>query len=159
MVLMLKRIAIVAVALLIVIQFVPKSVFPTSNPPVDETRTLEATAHKLSPGADGILKRSCYDCHSSKTAWPLYSKVAPVSWLLSHDVKEGRREVNFSDWGTFNEKRINRKLTEICEQVQRSEMPLWYYTPMHPDAKLSDSDRKAICAWTQEERQALAAAK
>ena len=27
-----------------------------------------------------------------------YSQVAPVSWLVSRDVNQGRRELNFSEW-------------------------------------------------------------
>jgi len=31
----------------------------------------------------------CGDCHSHATKWPVYSKVAPVSWLVQYDVDEG----------------------------------------------------------------------
>jgi hypothetical protein len=30
------------------------------------------------------------------TRWPWYSNVAPVSWLVQHDVDEGRNELNLS---------------------------------------------------------------
>ena len=148
---MLKKIVVALAVLLVLIQFVPQKVFPTANPPVDPANTIEARAHALTPPVEAILKRSCYDCHSSQTVWPWYGKVAPVGWLLSHDVKEGRREVNFSDWARYNPKRAAHKLGEICEQVGRGEMPLWYYRPMHPGAKLSAADTSAICAWTQAE--------
>jgi len=152
---MAKRILIALAVLFIIAQFVPRSVFPISNPGIDSARTLDASARKLNPQVSGILNRACRDCHSNQTSWPWYSKVAPVSWLLSHDVAEGRRELNFSEWGGYNPRRAGNKLKEICEQVERAEMPLSYYLPMHPDAKLSPEDRKAICAWAREEKAAL----
>jgi len=33
-----------------------------------------------------------------QTRWPPQSFVAPVSWLLTRDVEQGRDELNFSTW-------------------------------------------------------------
>jgi hypothetical protein len=30
-------------------------------------------------------------------------------------------------------------------------MPPWQYTTMHPEARLSEKDKKAVCAWIEEE--------
>ncbi|HVX67923.1 MAG TPA: heme-binding domain-containing protein [Bryobacteraceae bacterium] len=155
---MAKKIVVALLLLFVAAQFVPDTFFPISNPGVDRTRTLQAKARKLTPEVSGILNRSCRDCHSNETAWPWYSKVAPVSWLLSHDVAEGRRELNFSEWGGYNAKRVSHELEEMCEQVERGDMPLSYYTPLHPDAKLSSADREAVCSWTRDEKAAVAAA-
>jgi hypothetical protein len=146
----LKIVAVLVVAFLL-IQFVPSSVFPLTKPPVSPGDTLAANARTLTPAVLGILERSCNDCHSNQTVWPWYSRVAPVSWLLSHDVTEGRRQLNLSEWAKYPPKRAANKLREICEQVERGEMPPWYYVPMHAPAKLTDADRKAICAWTRQE--------
>lgn len=148
---MFKKILIALAALVVVIQLVPQSVFPTSNPPVSQANTVESTAHALTPAVTAILERSCYDCHSNRTVWPWYSKVAPVAWLVSNDVTEGRGELNFSNWGQYNPKRASHKLQEICEHVEQNEMPLWYYKPMHPASKLSAADKSAVCAWTRAE--------
>ncbi len=155
---MFKKILIALVVLFALAQLVPQKVFPTSNPPVNPANDVQARAHSLTPAVARILERSCYDCHSNRTTWPWYSKVAPVAWLVSNDVTEGRREVNFSDWAQYDTKRAGRKLQEICGQVERGDMPLWYYLPMHPGAKPSVADRQAICAWTRTERAALGAA-
>jgi cytochrome c553 len=154
---MLKRIIMVLLVLFVVAQFVPKALFPISNPRVDETKTLHARVRKLPPPVDAILNRSCADCHSDQTVWPWYSKFAPISWLLSRDVAEGRRAFNMSDWARYRPQAASRKLKEICEQVQRGEMPLWYYKPLHPDSKLSEADIQAICAWAREEAAAAGA--
>ena len=148
---MFKKILIALAALVVVIQLVPQSVFPTTNPPVNPVNAVESSAHALTPSVTSILERSCYDCHSNRTVWPWYSKVAPVAWLVSNDATEGRGELNFSDWGQYNPKKTSHKLQEICEHVEQNEMPLWYYKPMHPGSKLSAADKSVVCAWTRAE--------
>ena len=143
----LKIALIVIVAFLVVAQFFRPSFV---NPPVDPAKTLAANA-VVPPNVQSILDRSCRDCHSNTTVYPWYSKVAPVSWLLASDINDGRHNVNFSEWGNLTQKRKLRKLKNICEQVKGGDMPLWFYLPLHPRAKLSDADRAAICAWTQAE--------
>ena len=148
---MFKKILIALAVLVVVIQLVPRSVFPTTNPPVIPANAVESRAHALTPTVSAILERSCYDCHSNRTVWPWYSKIAPVAWLVSNDVTEARREMNFSDWAQYNPKRAAHKLKQICEQVEQGDMPLWYYRPMHPGSKLSAVDKSAVCAWTRAE--------
>jgi cytochrome c5 len=128
-----------------------------SGPPADEAKSMRATA-RLTPEVGAIFDRACNDCHSSKTDWPWYSQVAPVSWWLKRHVDEGRHQLSFSEWGTYPRRKVSVKLKEICEQVEAGEMPLKSYLLMHPAAKLSDEDRKLICEWTEQERKRTAAA-
>lgn len=118
--------------------------------PVDRSSPPAQGEVAASPEVRAILRRACYDCHSSETVWPWYGRVAPVSWLLERDVREGRREVNFSIFDTYPEKRRQRKWTEIPEQVEKSEMPPWFYVAIHPEARLSEADRAAIVRWARE---------
>lgn len=148
----LKRAALGLIILLVLAQLVRPDM---TNPPVDESRTLSAKA-QVRPEVYAILERSCNDCHSNKTSWPLYSQVTPVSWYLVNHVNEGRRELNLSDWAKYDTTRATRKLDAICEQVREGEMPLNSYLLLHPAAKLSEEDKKAICDWTVEERARLA---
>ncbi len=112
---------------------------------------------QVSPEVNAVLERSCNDCHSDKTHWPWYSNIAPLSWYLVHDVHEGRAELSFSNWGSYTTKRATRKLQEICEQTGKGTMPLKTYVLMHPDAKLSDSDKKLLCNWADQELTRLTA--
>ena len=123
-----------------------------ANPAVDERKTLRANT-RLTPEVAAILERSCNDCHSSETAWPWYSNVSPVSWFLQQHVDEGRRELSFSEWGTYTKRKRERKLHEICEQVESGQMPLTSYLPLHPSARLSDEDKRAVCEWANEEEE------
>ncbi len=127
-----------------------------TNPPIVASRTIEASV-KVPPAADAILKRSCGDCHSNATRWPWYNNVAPVMWLVSRDVNDGRRHMNFSDWPSSNVKRSDHLLEHICHEVTTGDMPLWFYLPMHPNARLSKDDVKTLCQWTTAARAQLAA--
>ena len=136
------------VGLAVLVQFVRPA---RTNPPIDEKLTIQKNSH-MSTEASDILLRSCYDCHSSATVWPWYSNIAPVSWYLVRHVNAGRKELSFSDWGSYTAKRRARKLKEICEQLEKNEMPLSTYLPLHPDAGLSDADKALLYQWAREER-------
>lgn len=118
-----------------------------TNPPIDESKAIYATG-KVPSDVRAILDRSCADCHSHATHWPWYSNVAPVSWLVAHDVDEGRGELNLSTWAEYTPKRAEHKLEEICEMVGDGEMPLPIYLFTHRDAVLSGADRSRLCEWS-----------
>jgi len=152
---MIKRIVKIVLIVIVVIFIGMQAVRPTlSNPPVDESQTINART-QMTPQAAAILDRSCRDCHSNKTVWPWYTQIAPVSWWLSGHVNDGRRNLNLSEWGKLAPDRQDRKLRQICDEVQDGQMPLSSYLPMHPVAKLSDQDKKVLCDWTDAERQRL----
>jgi hypothetical protein len=118
-----------AVLLLLVIQIVPygrdhPNPPVTGQPPWDSNATRETFASV------------CGDCHSNETDWPWYSNVAPVSWLVTHDVLDGRKHFNVSEWG-----RPRQDADEAVEVVRTEEMPLWFYLPLHPEARLSPTQR------------------
>jgi hypothetical protein len=101
------------------------------------------------PEVAKVLKKACYDCHSNETVWPWYAKVAPVSWLVTRDVNEGREHLNFSEWQGFEEGRKLKKLKEVAEEVEEGEMPMAIYVPLHPEAKLSDAEKKLLVDWAE----------
>lgn len=85
-----------------------------------------------------IAARACFDCHSNQTRWPWYSNVAPASWLLQRHVDEGRRAVNFSEWTRRDEK------NELAEAMAEGEMPPASYMLLHPEARLSETEKRAL---------------
>lgn len=149
----LKWVLIVLVVLFAAAQFYRPNL---SAQPPDESKSMKANT-QMPPEVASILERSCNDCHSSKTQWPWYAQVAPVSWYLKNHVDEGRRELSMSEWGTYPQKKAVRKLGAMCEQVEKGEMPLKSYLLLHPSAKLSDADRKTLCDWTGKEADRLQA--
>jgi len=151
----LKVVAILLVVLVVGIQAIRPA---RTNPPIDESQTINAKT-QITPEVASIFDRSCRDYQTNKTVWPWYTNVAPLSWWLSNHVSDGRRSLNMSEWGQLPNDRQERKLLQICDEVQDGVMPLSSYTPMHPAAKLSDQDKKTVCEWTEKERERMGSAK
>jgi hypothetical protein len=136
------RIALgVVAAAAVVIQFFPPE---RTNPPSDPAASFEAVV-KPPPRVAAIIARSCQDCHSNRTVWPWYSRVAPASWLVADDVIEARRKFNFSAWSRLSPERAQEVLGNMCDEVKAGDMPLWQYRLMHWSARLSADDVKAVC--------------
>lgn len=119
-----------------------------TNPPIVESETLEA-AVAVSPDVALIMGRACNDCHTNKTIYPWYSNIQPNGWFLKGHIDDGRAELNFSKFNTFEKKKKIRKLEEVCSEVESAQMPLPSYTWIHRDAILTESEKQAICTWTK----------
>jgi uncharacterized membrane protein len=132
------KIVLGVVGLLVAIQLVPVS---RTNPPVESEPAAP-------PEVQALLKKACYDCHSHQTVWPLQAYVAPFSWLVAHDVKEARQEMNFSRWGSISREQLGKYSLDIPKEVEKKkEMPPGIYLLAHPEARLTDAERAAIAAW------------
>ena len=138
-----QRILLALAVIFLLAQFVRPA---RSNPPVDETKALQAPPHVQS-----ILDRSCADCHSHRTTWPWYSNITPVSWWLVDHVKEARHELSLSEFGTYEPKKAAHKMEEVCEMIEKGEMPLREYLWLHPSARLSEADKRTLCEWAKGE--------
>lgn len=136
-----KRILIWSLAVvgivLLAIQFIP----------VDRSNAATRSQAGATTEQLAVLKRACFDCHSNEVVYPWYSYVAPVSWLVARDVAAGRDELNFSEWDKMSAEQQSEAKSESWEKVQSGEMPLWFYLPMHPSAKLSAADKTLLQAW------------
>ncbi|WP_309571911.1 heme-binding domain-containing protein [Deinococcus sp.] len=128
---LLLRILIGLIALFALIQLVPYG-HAHSNPPV------AARPPWSDPDTKALFTRACADCHSHATMWPWYSNVAPVSWLLQRHVTEGRSRFN------INARGFGRKADEAAKVVRNGSMPDASYLPMHPEARLTDAEKKQL---------------
>lgn len=123
----------ILVGLFVLIQLLPIGKNHT-NPTVVSEPTWDSSATR------DLAKRACFDCHSNETVWPWYSNIAPVSWLVYNDVVEGRGRMNFSDW----QRGYQPSGGEIVGIIQEGEMPPAQYLLMHPNAKLSATEKQAL---------------
>ena len=131
--------SLVVAAMLVAAQFVPaKRTTPPAQGSLVAPLSIVAT-----------LRRACYDCHSNETQWPWYSRVAPVSWLIVRDVNLGRKEINFSEWGSYYPRTRRRKLEWMGRALHEEEMPPWSYRLMHPSARLTEADRAGLLRWIE----------
>ena len=129
---MAKKIIAILIAGVVLIQLVPYG-RNHQNPPVLQELPWPDSETRA------IAQRACFDCHSNETVWPWYTNVAPSSWLVQHDVEEGRSKVNFSEWG-----RGEQETDEIANVIQGGEMPPPQYTLIHADARLSASEKESF---------------
>ncbi len=141
-----KILLLVLAAIFLIIQFIPYG--KPSNQPLPDMNLFEVA--EVPEDVIILLKTACYDCHSQNVKFPWYSNVAPVSWLVSRDIKEGREHLDFSYWGEFTKKEKLKVLDEISEEVGAENMPMPIYTLMHGEARLSEADRKVIINWAEE---------
>ena len=131
------RIVLYVIAVLILIQFIPVD---RDNP--DDHRGPDA-----SPEVTAVLQRACYDCHSHETVWPWYSGVAPISWMVANDVHEGRKKLNLSTLQDISPETQVKVRAKTLETIEKGDMPLWYYLPMHPKARLTEQDKAILRTW------------
>ena len=124
---------------LVVIQFVP----------VHRTNRLGAGDPPAPRNVQWILRRACYDCHSTETRWPVWAYVAPMSWQVVADVDRARKFLNFSDWASLPPLYQQAMRMNIARVNATHKMPLWYYVTLHPDAKLSAEDRRILAQWAK----------
>lgn len=87
-----------------------------------------------------LAARACLDCHGGDTRWPWYASVAPFSWLIAQHVAEGRAlfDVSRPDPG--------EEAYEAGETLREGEMPPWYYVFLHPEARLTLEEKRALAA-------------
>lgn len=131
-----KSILALTVVVAIALQFVP----------VERTNPLGAGGPNVSVELQWTLRRSCYDCHSNETRWPIWAYLAPISWMVVDDVDAARKILNFSDWAAYEPgvRVALRSMVGPTTAIHR--MPLWYYVSLHPDSRLSQSELEALAA-------------
>ena len=131
---------------LILIQFIPSGIPATS---ADNEHDLILTK-RVEEEVAGILRTSCYDCHSNETRFPWYGYIAPAKWLVIKDINEGREELNFSEWNTLEKREQIGIIEDMMEEIEGGHMPLPVYTIIHRDAKLSDEQKEKLSAWSED---------
>lgn len=150
---MIKKVLIALSILFILIQFI----HPEKNLSGDNTNAI-TTKYNVPPEVSGILEVACYDCHSNTTRYPWYANVQPAAWWLANHVKEGKSELNFSNFTSGRIGRQNRKFKEIAELVKEKKMPLPSYTyfGLHSEVNLTDEQRATLTLWAQSQMELIA---
>lgn len=109
----LKYVLAGAVLLAVGLQFI---LVDTRNPATASASSIYAI-EAVPPDVRAIFDSSCGNCHSNETRWPWYSHIAPLSWIVAHDVHRGRGLINFSEWGSYSPRKRDQKLEAICDQA------------------------------------------
>lgn len=147
----LKKIVMMLIVILIAVQLIQ----PARN---KDGRVLSTDISKtvlVPANVQTVLQAACYDCHSNHTHYPWYTYVQPVGWILSNHIKNGKKELNFSDFGSYSKRRQESKFKSIASQVHDGAMPLYSYTIMHKNARLTKEEKYLIISWAQHNKDSL----
>ena len=104
-----------------------------------------------------IVTKACADCHSNNTNYPLYASIQPLAYWIGDHVKDGKRHFNFNEFASYRIAKQNHKLEEVIEQIKEGEMPLYSYTLIHKEARLTDAEKTTLMDWAQSIRDSLKA--
>ncbi|MBZ0243944.1 MAG: heme-binding domain-containing protein [Bacteroidales bacterium] len=146
-----QKILLVLIVLIIAIQFIRPERNIENNP--SRYDLFHKTGHPVEIST--MVQSACYDCHSNRTAYPWYASVAPVSWIIANHVKEGKENLNFSDWKLLDSSQQLHALEDIIEVLEEQEMPLKQYQWLHSEAKLTPEKRAQIIKWANETKFSL----
>lgn len=151
----LKILLLIAGITFIVIQFVQ----PTHNKNTQVSEADILNTVNVPDSVKSILKTTCYDCHSNNTNYPWYSNIQPMGWLMAEHIKEGKEELNFSEFGSYSLRKQLSKLNGIANSIRDDIMPLSSYKLMHKQARLSKTEKLLLINWTEQTLDSLSAKK
>jgi hypothetical protein len=146
-----RKILAALLVIFVIIQFIR----PARNSGLANTASDIRHFVKVPDSVFRILEVSCYDCHSNHTEYPWYTNVQPVGLWLRNHINGGKKEINFSDLSGMNNKKMDRKLKDIADQVLSGDMPMESYTIIHRYAKLDSAQIYMIKNWTDSARKEL----
>jgi len=141
-----KKIGLGLVAILFILQFVR----PTKNEGMALTEIDILHLDSVPADVQKILETSCYNCHSNHTTYPWYTNIQPIGLWMQWHVNDGKKELNFSEFKNYTPKRQKHKFEEIREVIEDNEMPLWSYTLIHTETKLSTEQITLLTNWTKQ---------
>ena len=94
-----------------------------------------------------VLQKACFDCHSNTTRYPWYSNVQPFGWILANHIRNGKKDLNFDEFGTYSGRKQKNKMKAVVNQIRDDKMPLPSYTWMHKEARLSEDEKQLLIHW------------
>lgn len=140
---MAKKILIGLLVIILLMQIMQ----PTKNQSDKISENDISYAYNMPVAAHEILVKKCYDCHSNNTKYPWYVYVQPIGWWMASHIKEGKDELDFSEFKTYSTKKANHKLEEVSEQIAEGHMPIKSYLWLHPEAKVTPVELEILNAW------------
>ncbi len=146
-----RKIFLGILVVFIVIQFIQ----PCRNNNGQVLPTDISKLYQFPDSVQAVLKTACYDCHSNQTYYPWYVTIQPVGWVMDKHIKQGKAQLNFSEFGTYSERRQLSKLKAIENSLRDGTMPLSSYTLIHKNARLTQGDKALIMDWVRKTRDDL----
>lgn len=140
---MTKRIFYFFLVVFVVIQLFQ----PERNNSNENVKSELANHYKIPDTVETLLNTICYDCHSNNTDYPWFSNVQPIGWYIQSKIMEGKKHLNFSEFGNYTKEKALKRLADIDDVMKTNRMPLKSYRWYNKTADLTDAQRKAISSW------------
>lgn len=140
---MLKKILLVLLFVLVVIQFI----HPKKNKSEGPQPNYIGNSFVIPADVKSILAKACNDCHSNNTKYPWYANFQPLHWWLEKHIKNGKKHLNYDEYTNKSAYYQFHKMEETIEMVKEGEMPLNSYTWTHKDAKLTEEEKSKLTNW------------
>jgi len=117
-------------------------VHPFGDPRVEYAKGRDTLLQGANMPADAkkVLITKCADCHSNETRWPVYSRLAPGSWLIERDIVEARKKMNLSTWEQMAGDTQDVLIGKIIQEAKSGKMPPPQYRALHWESKLTEAD-------------------
>lgn len=148
-----KKILLLLLLVFVVIQFIQ----PARNKSGQVLPTDFSNVHAVPDSLQVILHNACYDCHSNNTNYPWYANIQPMAWIMAKHIKDGKDKLNFSDFGSYTNRRQISKLKGVANQIKDDEMPISSYKLMHKNANLTTEEKSLIMDWMNKTADSLSA--
>lgn len=146
-----KKILLALLIAFIAIQFIQ----PARNKSGQVVPADISKMYAMPQNIESIFHKACFDCHSNNTNYPWYVSVQPMGWLMAKHIRDGKTEINFSEFGNYSGRRQISKLKNITNSIKDGTMPLPSYTWLHADAKLTANEKTAITSWITKTKDSL----
>ena len=146
---------LIAIGIVFIIFIVIQFIQPIRNKSDQLLASDISKTTTISDSVQGLLKNTCYDCHSNNTIYPWYSNIQPMGWLMAKHIKDGKDALNFSEFGSYSSRRQLSKLNGIANSIRDDIMPLRSYKLMHKNAQLSANEKVLLVKWAQQTKDSL----
>ena len=140
-----RKILIGLLIALVVIQFFRPG--KNNNPTITDKDITRL--YTVPDSVQQILAKACNDCHSDNTRYPWYNNIQPVAWWLNDHIKDGKKEMNLSEFGNRPLVKQAKKLKKCAKEIEEGEMPLDSYTWIHKDAVLTPAEKQMLINWAR----------
>ncbi|CAN5348369.1 hypothetical protein BH09BAC2_BH09BAC2_15470 [soil metagenome] len=148
-----QKILLAILVVFVAIQFIqPSKNISSEILPTDITRVFTVPQK-----VQDLLKTSCYDCHSNNTRYPWYSFIQPGAWWMDHHIKEGKQNLNFSEFGSYSNRKQQNKFRSTAKSILDETMPIKPYLIIHADSKFTEDQKIFVLDWINKTKDSMEA--
>ena len=122
---------------LLLIQFIP----------LDRIDQQTKTPTGIPGSVSAVLEAHCFCCHSGETRWPRSAYIAPLSWYVTAKVREARKAMNFSNFGSLPDATRHEIEQSVAKVAGTANLSTHGRIPGFPTVSISEQERQILAGW------------